>query len=137
MLQVMAQQVMARVFLHCAITGFPSFSFTFNQSAASIAEKGLFSSSDRELCPMTSAFAYDLYKVKLNHQAKNLGQRSLRHFIQKLLSGHSDTHTGPIALPGPLKWSMTTITRMWANAQRDGRPAEYWWRPVLNAAKFG
>jgi len=26
---------------------------------------------------------------------------------------------------------------MWANAQRDGRPAEYRWRPVLNTAKFG
>ena len=26
---------------------------------------------------------------------------------------------------------------MWANAQRDGRPAEYRWRPVFNAAKFG
>jgi len=23
---------------------------------------------------------------------------------------------------------------MWANAQRDGRPAEYWWRPLFNAA---
>ena len=22
----------------------------------------------------------------------------------------------------------------WANAQRDGRPAEYWWRPLFNAA---
>jgi len=29
------------------------------------------------------------------------------------------------------------ITRMWANAQRDGCPAEYMWRPLLNAAKFG
>jgi len=28
-------------------------------------------------------------------------------------------------------------TRMWVNAQRDGRTAEYMWRPVLNAAKFG
>ena len=28
-------------------------------------------------------------------------------------------------------------TRMWANAQRDGRPAEYRWRPLFNAAKFG
>jgi len=27
--------------------------------------------------------------------------------------------------------------RMWANAQRDGRPAEYRWRPMFNAAKFG
>ena len=25
-------------------------------------------------------------------------------------------------------------TRMWANAQRDGRPAEYRWRPLFNAA---
>ena len=25
---------------------------------------------------------------------------------------------------------------MWANAQRDGRPAEYRWRPLVNAAKF-
>jgi len=26
---------------------------------------------------------------------------------------------------------------MWANAQPDGRPAEYRWRPLFNAAKFG
>jgi len=25
---------------------------------------------------------------------------------------------------------------MWANAQRDGRPAEYRWRPLFNVAKF-
>jgi len=30
-----------------------------------------------------------------------------------------------------------TYTRMWANAQRDGRAAEYRWRPLFNAAKFG
>ena len=29
----------------------------------------------------------------------------------------------------------TKITRMWANCQRDGRPAEYRWRPLFNAAK--
>jgi len=28
-------------------------------------------------------------------------------------------------------------TRMWANAQRDGRPAEHSWHPLFNAAKFG
>jgi len=28
-------------------------------------------------------------------------------------------------------------TRMCANAQRDGRPAKYMWRPLFNAAKFG
>ena len=26
---------------------------------------------------------------------------------------------------------------MWANAQRDGRPAKYRWRSLFNAAKFG
>jgi len=26
---------------------------------------------------------------------------------------------------------------MWANAQRDGRPAEHKWRPLFNAAKCG
>jgi len=26
---------------------------------------------------------------------------------------------------------------MWANAQRDGRPAEHRWRPLFDAAKFG
>ena len=28
-------------------------------------------------------------------------------------------------------------SRMWANVQRDGRPAKYSWRPLFNAAKFG
>jgi len=27
-------------------------------------------------------------------------------------------------------------TRMWANAQRDGRPTEHRWRRLFNAAKF-
>jgi len=31
----------------------------------------------------------------------------------------------------------THRTRMWANAQPDGRPAEHRWRPLFNAAKFG
>jgi len=31
----------------------------------------------------------------------------------------------------------TSTTRMWASAKRDGRPAEYRWRPLFNAAKFG
>jgi len=26
---------------------------------------------------------------------------------------------------------------MWANAQRDGRPAKYRWRPLFSATKFG
>jgi len=26
---------------------------------------------------------------------------------------------------------------MWANAQRDGRPAKHRWHPLFSAAKFG
>ena len=37
---------------------------------------------------------------------------------------------------GKIVWKIPT-TRMWANAQRDGRPAEYRWRPLFNATKFG
>ena len=29
------------------------------------------------------------------------------------------------------------LTRIWANAQRDGRPAEHRWRPLFNATNFG
>jgi len=36
-----------------------------------------------------------------------------------------------------LALNTVTVTRMWANAQRDGRPAEHRWRPLFNAAKFG
>jgi len=28
-------------------------------------------------------------------------------------------------------------TRLWTNTQPDGRPAEYRWRPLFNAAKIG
>jgi len=41
-----------------------------------------------------------------------------------------------------LQWLYSCVVKedkleMWANAQRDGRPAEYRWRPLFNAAKFG
>jgi len=36
----------------------------------------------------------------------------------------------------PQVWIQTEL-EMWANAQRDGRPAEHRWRPLFNAAKFG
>jgi len=35
------------------------------------------------------------------------------------------------------KVSLTAITRMWANAQPDGRPTKHRWRPLFNAAMFG
>ena len=46
--------------------------------------------------------------------------------LQKIWKSHSI----PIS-------TKTRLTRMWANAQPDGRPAEHRWRPLFNAAKFG
>ena len=37
----------------------------------------------------------------------------------------------------PNKTANIIKIEMWANAQRHGRPAEYRWRPLFNAAKFG
>jgi len=34
----------------------------------------------------------------------------------------------------PFSKDKTITTRMWANAQRDGRPAKHRWRPLFNAA---
>jgi len=36
-----------------------------------------------------------------------------------------------------LGYSNKTELEMSVNAQRDGRPAEYRWCPLFNAAKFG
>jgi len=40
-------------------------------------------------------------------------------------------------LRGVTRYIKSKTTRMWPNAQRDGRHAEYRWRPVFSAAKFG
>jgi len=37
-------------------------------------------------------------------------------------------------IQGPLLLPEKTKLEMWANDQRDGRPAEYTWRPLFNAA---
>ena len=44
-------------------------------------------------------------------------------------------HLPTLSLPSLT--SIITILEMWANAQPDGRPAGYRWRPLFNAAKFG
>jgi len=43
-----------------------------------------------------------------------------------------------------MSWNISLVScnctnnyRTWANAKRDGRPDEYKWRPLFNAAKFG
>ena len=62
-------------------------------------------SHERQLLIMTYKF---LDQVKTNHQAEYLGQTSFGSKV--IVRTHTDTHTGTIALPGPLKWSVTTWT---------------------------
>ena len=54
----------------------------------------------------------------------------LSHYIDRKV-GHFENRCAYFKL------QMLIETRMWANAQRDGRPAEHRWRPLFNAAKFG
>ena len=48
---------------------------------------------------------------------------------------HASSSANSIA--NKLNLKLQTLTRMWANAQPDGRPAKHRWRPLFNAAKFG
>ena len=57
-----------------------------------------------------------------------------RHYIQ---TQHNNRQTALSALRCCPTIFPLTILEMWANAQRDGRPAEHRWRPLFNAAKFG
>ena len=58
-----------------------------------------------------------------------LGQavKQLRQVTSNLQCHHQ-------TLPAKHRVTVSDVTRMWANAQRDGRPAEYRWRSLFNAA---
>jgi len=74
----------------------------------------------------------------------------LRELMENKLHGGKTRGSGQNRLDS---WSVTDVLvtakdysrqdhssselEMWANAQRDGRPAEYRWRPLFNATKFG
>jgi len=65
------------------------------------------------------------------------------HFFSMVTSNLSEQGTktclpvnlAQICSAGPV--DLDSQTKMWANAQRDGHPAEYRWHPLFNAAKFG
>jgi len=66
---------------------------------------------------------------------------SVRLIVTRHASGQTYRHTDTLIaiLRTPTGGDAKNIREleMWANAQRDGRPAEYRWRPLSNAAKFG
>jgi len=57
--------------------------------------------------------------------AYHVAKRNLTVENEGIRADHHSTNGNPIK------------TRMWASAQRDGRPAEYRWRPLFNTIKFG
>jgi len=52
---------------------------------------------------VTLVFELDLESVETNQHVKYLGQRSFSSLV--IVSIDRQTHVGPIALPGPLKYS--------------------------------
>jgi len=54
-----------------------------------------------------------------------------------LIQGVNEQGIRPTRVPRPKAQPTQNRLEMWANIQRDGRPAEYRWRPLFNAAKFG
>jgi len=64
------------------------------------------------------------------------GHGSVCHWVtgSTVLSGSGH---GSVCQTRGLTRYFSDETRMCANAQRDGCPAEYSWRPLFNAAKFG
>jgi len=53
------------------------------------------------------------------------------------LSAQPPDYTTSLAVQLGILFCNINVTRMWANAQPDGRPAKHRWRPLFNAAKFG
>ena len=60
-------------------------------------------------------------------------------YFEELKYGYNcrDAHFHICLIKHYMKVHCLNITRMWANAQRDGRPAEHRWRPLFNAANVG
>jgi len=54
-----------------------------------------------------------------------------------VIVGHMHTCPNTNPIPNRLLHTINVELEMWVNAQRDGRPAEYTWYPLFNAAKFG
>jgi len=81
-----------------------------------------------------------IYMVSLLHRATINNPINLR--CRRKLSYELNLEISLVSLQvvNIQKWTVVMQnylkTRMWANAQPDGRPAEYRWRPLFNAAKF-
>ena len=74
---------------------------------------------------------------RVSHQApRHTGYAFKSHHTEKTDAGLSGLCIGTIFFIIQLHQYIIKL-EMWANAQRDGCPAKYRWRPLFNVAKFG
>ena len=69
-------------------------------------------------------------------QWETTAQLRYQSFLTHKPTGTKTCHTITSAMPSCMPKNSYKL-EMWANAQRDGCPAEYRWRHLFNAAKFG
>ena len=99
--------------------------------------------------PLTAEIALPVWAPLQISTASRLGSVTARHSSSARQPNFAALNRGRhlYSAGRPSRWALAHILvqhyfhhqllEMWANAQRDGRPAEYRWRPLFNAAKFG
>jgi len=106
------------------------------------------SSNDWRCGPTMYSYRYSSFPFHLPVCCGSSLPALLLDLMRMLSSVHTTRVYGPWtrvvcnvhrALHGPLLEFPSNLpqTRMWANAKRDGRPADHRWRSLFNAAKFG
>jgi len=64
-------------------------------------------------------------------------QTDLNQIKSNLFASRANNHENQYKMKFNRKRQSKNKLEMWANAQRDGRPAEHRRHPLFNAAKFG
>jgi len=89
---------------------------------------------DCQLCERSSAQNSTENTKSIEHKAGSGRPPTVR--TQQNIECVTELICSQVGNPGSSKSLREIETRIWANAQRDGRPAEYRWCPLFNAAKF-
>ena len=89
------------------------------------------------MLPSLNSPSYFMPSLRVNtpNPSKDPFLKSPSYLCDELLPAKQqsrDTLAHSTQLQHAITEDVTQPTRMWANAQRDGRPAEYRWRPLFN-----
>jgi len=78
-------------------------------------------------------FADETGKMQMRTQYYKLKKHIPLHFVEIFIV---DITLRAMYVRNKTSTNELVKLEMWANAQPDGRPAKYRWRPLFNAAKF-